>query len=42
MRVLVVDDHKLFRDGLVALLEANEIEVVGHASDGSEVLAAYQ
>jgi DNA-binding NarL/FixJ family response regulator len=39
MRVLLVDDHPLFRQGLRALLEANDsIKVVGEASDGSEAV----
>lgn len=36
VRVLVVDDHALFRDGLIALLGRwEEFEVVGSASDGA-------
>ena len=39
MRVLLADDHPLFRQGLRALLEAKDaIEVVGEASDGSEAV----
>jgi len=39
IQVLVVDDHQIVRDGLVALLGALEgIEVVGAASDGREAL----
>ncbi len=34
MRVLVVDDHSLFRDGIVSLLEAAGFTVVGQAGDG--------
>ncbi len=34
MRVLIADDHPLFRDGLRSLLEARGIEVVGEAEDG--------
>jgi len=39
LRVLVVDDHTLFRDGLIGLL-ANQpdIEVIGEAEDGLEAL----
>ena len=37
MRVLVVDDHELFRRGLTMLLGVEDgIEVVGEASDGAE------
>lgn len=40
IRVLVVDDHKLFREGLIALLEAApQTEVVGEASTGREAVA---
>jgi DNA-binding NarL/FixJ family response regulator len=35
MRVLVVDDHSLFRDGIVSLLDAAGFEVVGQAGDGN-------
>ena len=39
IRVLLVDDHKLMREGLRALLaEAPDIDVVGEASDGREAL----
>lgn len=34
MRVLVADDHSLFRDGIISLLEAAGFEVVGQAGDG--------
>jgi DNA-binding NarL/FixJ family response regulator len=34
MRVLVADDHSLFRDGLVSLLEAAGFAVIGQAGDG--------
>lgn len=38
-RIVVVDDHALFRRGLVGLLsEMPEFEVVGEAADGHEVL----
>jgi len=33
-RVLVVDDHSLFRDGVVSLLKAAGMKVVGEAGDG--------
>jgi DNA-binding NarL/FixJ family response regulator len=34
MRVLVVDDHSLFRDGIVSLLGATGFTVIGQAGDG--------
>lgn len=39
MKVLLVDDHPLFLEGLRNLLIARGIEVVGIASDGLEALA---
>lgn len=39
LRLLIVDDHIIFREGLSALLDIQEdIEVVGGASDGDEAL----
>ncbi len=39
IRVMVVDDHKLFRRGLIALLAQEEgLEIVGEAADGVEAL----
>ena len=38
MRVLLVDDHTLVRDGIASLLRASNIEVVGEASDGLEAM----
>ncbi len=38
-RVLIVDDHSLFRSGLARLLAAHGLEVVGEAADGVEALA---
>jgi two-component system, NarL family, response regulator NreC len=39
LRVVIVDDHHLVRQGLRALLEkAGDIEVVGEAADGQEAL----
>ncbi len=38
MRVLLVDDHPLFLDGLKALLTKRGIEVVGTARDGLEAI----
>ena len=36
MRVIIIDDHALFRDGLKGLLEQRNITVDGVAADGSE------
>jgi len=39
VKVLVVDDHALFRRGITAVLATNEnLEVVGEASDGLEAI----
>jgi DNA-binding NarL/FixJ family response regulator len=38
MRVLIADDHPLFRDGLRSLLEARGIDVVGEAKTGREAV----
>jgi len=38
-RVLVVDDHKILRDGIMAILERNdEFRVVGEAETGSQAV----
>jgi DNA-binding NarL/FixJ family response regulator len=39
MKILLVDDHPLFLEGIQNLLAARGIEVVGTASDGLEALA---
>ena len=36
MRVIIIDDHALFRDGLKGLLEQRNIDVAGVAADGNE------
>lgn len=38
MKVLLVDDHPLVRDGIASLLAARGLEVVGQAGDGLEAL----
>ncbi len=38
MRIVLADDHALFRDGLASLLRAWGHEVVGDASDGAEAV----
>lgn len=39
VRVLLADDHPLFREGMISLLRARGIEVVGQASDGAQAVA---
>ena len=38
MRILVADDHSLFRDGLVSLLKAAGYDVVGQVGNGIEAV----
>ncbi|MFK7772642.1 MAG: response regulator [Saprospiraceae bacterium] len=39
IKVLIADDHKVFRDGIISILEKEEdIEVVGEAGNGREVI----
>jgi DNA-binding NarL/FixJ family response regulator len=38
VRVLLVDDHDLFRTGLRNLLEGQNLEIVGEASSGADAL----
>lgn len=38
LRILLADDHRMFREGIRALLEKEGLEVVAEASDGREVL----
>lgn len=38
MRILLVDDHALFRDGVASLLRAWGHDVVGQAADGSQAI----
>jgi DNA-binding NarL/FixJ family response regulator len=39
MRILLVDDHAMVRDGLRALLEKHAITVVGECSNGRDAIA---
>ena len=40
VRILIADDHTIFRDGLRRLLEAEaELQVVGEAADGGDAVA---
>src|SRR5438094_9688363 len=38
LRVLLVDDHDLFRTGLRNLLEEQGVEIVGEAGDGAHAV----
>ena len=39
IRILIVDDHKAFRDGLRAMLTATpDLDVVGEAEDGTQAV----
>ncbi len=38
MRILIADDHALFRDSLRSLLESQDIEVVAEAKNGQEAV----
>jgi DNA-binding NarL/FixJ family response regulator len=39
LRILIADDHPLYRDGLSAALKAAGLEVVGEAADGRQAVA---
>jgi DNA-binding NarL/FixJ family response regulator len=40
VKILLVDDHKMMRDGLRAILEKEELIVVGEAASGREALVS--
>lgn len=40
LRVLIADDHPVFRDGLAALLESVGMDVVAEAATGSDAITA--
>ena len=44
IRLLIVDDHPIVRDGLVSILHEGEpdLEVVGEAGDGKEAVEAWR
>jgi NarL family two-component system response regulator LiaR len=42
VRILIADDHSLFRDGLRSLLQAQGHEVVGEAKNGREAVTLAQ
>jgi DNA-binding NarL/FixJ family response regulator len=42
LRVVIADDHQLFREGLKGMLEDAGMEVVGEAADGADAAALVQ
>src|SRR6266540_7098786 len=38
MRIIIADDHSLFRDGVISLLIAGKHEVIGQAGNGAEAV----
>ena len=40
MKILLVDDHRMIRDGLRSILEKEGFELVGEAANGYEAIAA--
>src|SRR5262252_8313163 len=43
IRVMTVDDHPIFRDGLAALLAFyKDFELVGEAADGAQAVAMFR
>jgi two-component system response regulator NreC len=43
LKILLVDDHAIMRDGIRALLSLhNDIEIVGEASEGKEAIQKTQ
>ncbi len=42
IKVLIADDHRLFREGLIRILEEyQDISIIGEAGDGEELLKKY-
>jgi len=40
IKILLVDDHRVIREGLSAILETNdELQIMGEAKDGGEAVA---
>jgi two-component system NarL family response regulator len=41
IRILLADDHPVVREGLVSILKAKDVKVIGAASDGEEACRLY-
>ncbi len=42
IRILIADDHTLFRSGIISLIEDDEdIEIIGEASNGKDLIGLY-
>jgi YesN/AraC family two-component response regulator len=41
IRILLADDHSVVREGMVSILKAKDIKVIGEASDGEEACRLY-
>jgi len=42
-RILIVDDHKIFREGMISMLEKKpDIEIIGEAKNGREAIKLFQ
>lgn len=43
IRIIIADDHKLFRSGILSLLdEAQDIHIIGEAENGQELITLYE
>lgn len=43
IKIIIADDHTLFRSGIISLIEDDEeIEIIGEASNGRELINLYQ
>jgi two-component system, NarL family, response regulator NreC len=40
INLLIVDDHKLFREGIISLFDSNSIEIIGEAGNAIEAITA--
>jgi two-component system, NarL family, response regulator NreC len=38
IKLLIVDDHKLFREGIISLFDSKSIEIIGEAGNGNEAV----